>query len=97
MALMSVRHWIGGLTSARLAAYCWSPILACLLAACQMPSSVRQGESPLLVEGSDRLSFPGLVKALAFTQEGVRLWLEGVRWEGTERHHAHADSCPHGI
>lgn len=82
MALMSARYWIGGLTPARLAAYCWLPILACLLAACQMPSPVRQGESPLPVEGSERLPFPGLVNALAFTQGGSSIVAGGCEVGG---------------
>lgn len=82
MALMSVRGWVARLTPARLAACHWLPLLACLLAACHMPGSVRPGESPLLVEGSDRLQFSGWVKALAFSQGGRTLLAGGCEAGG---------------
>ncbi|MBM4135065.1 MAG: hypothetical protein FJ245_15035 [Nitrospira sp.] len=82
MALMSTQCRVRGLTPARLVAYYWLPLLACLLAACQMPHSVRPGEGPLPVEGSDRLQFPGWIKALAFSQGGRTLMAGGCEFGG---------------
>lgn len=92
MALMRAKRWTRGLKTGRLAAYYWLPFLTFFLAACQMPGSVRQEESPLLVTGSARLQFPGLVKALAFSQGGRTLMAGGCEAGGDSE-----TSCARGI
>lgn len=68
--------------SRRPPSFWWLPLLAFLMASCQMPGLARNEE--MAVENPDRLPFPGWVKALAFFEGGQRLVAGGCEAGGPD-------------